>query len=274
MITFATSKRITVVIAFVALSGAILVIARPIRVTGKVMSTRTKMPISDVLLFIDSSYPTAYTGVENYLRTDSSGQFTARAEGNIMAAAWKAGYAVAVYELGSTMKWWRRDIIIELRELAPGHLVVENHFREDFGNGNGFSFRLGGVVSVHNPDADIRLSIDAKSNVAVLEALGEGGIIFQPEARGIDFYNTPEAPDAGYVKQWRIDPKTLGHYFIRTRDGKHFAKLRLVRVPTPHITYWPHFAYQSDGSRNLEIAVGTDYPFPFEQFGLKRESLK
>jgi hypothetical protein len=63
---------------------------------------------------------------------------------------------------------------------------------------------------------------------------------------------------------------------VRTRDGKHYAKVRLIRgvkqtnQGEDHSAYWLQYAYQADGTRNLEITINREYGFTFEKFGLKR----
>jgi len=256
--------------------GLLLVIVQPVHLSGKVISAKTKMPVSDALVAVESGNPNDEIGMGDYVKTDSNGQFTAQAKGEAGARAWKSGYAMASVALGSVRNWWRKEIVIELRELTADNLISEYYPYQGFGIGDGFSFLLGKVVSADSPAADIKLASTANTNVITLEALGAGGIVFQPYAQGTDFYNTPEAPETGYARQWRIDSKQIGLYYVRTRDGRHFAKVRLVLAATDpnKITYWPQWAYQPDGTRHLEIAVGKEYQFPFEKFGLQRESLK
>jgi hypothetical protein len=74
---------------------------------------------------------------------------------------------------------------------------------------------------------------------------------------------------------------SMGVFYAITRDGKHYAKVRLITPafkladkPDRFIVYGVQWAYQPDGTRNLEIAIGKEYMFPFERFGLKRDSLK
>jgi hypothetical protein len=121
---------------------------------------------------------------------------------------------------------------------------------------------------------------DQKSGKVLVEALGDGGLVYQEYGEGIDFYNTPEAPISGYSRQLPADTGAMGVFYALARDGKHYAKVRL-RSGAPKRTklddlsaYFMQWAYQPDGTRSLEIAVGKEYMFLFERFGLKRDSLK
>jgi hypothetical protein len=88
------------------------------------------------------------------------------------------------------------------------------------------------------------------------------------------------APQEGYSKKIQIPSEVPGIFYVRTRDGKHYAKVRLIRgvkitaQGEDHTAYWLHWAYQPDGTRNLEIAISKEYGFPFEKFGLAREALR
>jgi hypothetical protein len=68
---------------------------------------------------------------------------------------------------------------------------------------------------------------DQKSGKVLVEALGDGGLVYQEYGEGIDFYNTPEAPISGYSRQLPADTGAMGVFYALARDGKHYAKVRL-----------------------------------------------
>jgi hypothetical protein len=108
---------------------------------------------------------------------------------------------------------------------------------------------------------------------------GQGGLIYQPYDNNADFYNTPEAPVAGYEKRLPLN-RGMGLYYVRTRDGQHYAKVRLMSglkttsKGSDFSYYWIQLAYQPDGTRSLEIQPSSDLPFPVEKFGISRQSLR
>jgi hypothetical protein len=70
-----------------------------------------------------------------------------------------------------------------------------------------------------------------------------------------------------------------GLYFLRTRDGRHYAKFRLMvsAVKTPkgsEYLDWARmiWAYQPDGTRNLEIVRNAPIPYPFSEFERKHST--
>lgn len=266
------------------LSFAVLFVgSRTVTISGKVVSANTKMPISDAMVAVESGMSNEETGLGSYVRTDSEGRFVANARGRVLLSAWKLGYALRSLSGSDVSAAKERDIIIELRELRPTGSVAEQDAFYKLKSGHGFSFSPGELVSATRTDADIVLVQNAEDPISSrLETQGEGGIIFQPFDDTVDFYNTPEAPSAGYQKQAYINRSQPGLYFVRTRDGKHYAKFRLLVdlvYPPQGLPYLDFesarllWAYQPDGTRNLEVTPSKNFPFPVEKFGLKRESL-
>jgi hypothetical protein len=197
-------------------------------VSGKIISAKTRLPISDAMVVVESALPWEEIATDNDVRTDISGRFTTkvRINGWIRVRAWKSGYAMNGNSWESALNLPGKEIILELRELASGNYVPENNDRDGFGVHDGFSFRLGRVVKEDDPSADIKLVKDSEKRETFIESLGEGGVFLQPYSPGVDFYNTPEAPHSGYVK--RLTVNTEGIYYVLARDGKHYAKVGLI----------------------------------------------
>lgn len=174
-------------------------------------------------------------------------------------------------------------IICKLRALRSVDLVLEHHELYNLSPGGGFSFSLSKVVDGTGPDADIVFHRDENDeDITYIEALGTGGILFQPADEAVDFGNSPEAPLSGYERKLRYPASQGGFYFVRTHDGKHYAKffsplqwtrsdgaVRRLDLANTEIIW----AYQPNGTRDLENSPRT-LPFPFDKFGVKRESLE
>lgn len=262
--------------------GVLFVSSRTVTISGRVVSANTNLPISDAMVAVESGMPNEEMGLGSYVSTDSEGRFVAKARGRALIAAWKPGYALRSLSGRDVSAARDRDITIELRELTPTGSVPEHDEFYKLKTGHGLCFSSGEVVSLKT-DADIVLVLNTQEpNSAILETQGDGGIVFQPFDDTTDFYNTPQAPSAGYQQQSSINRAQPGLYFVRTRDGKHYAKFRLlvdIVYPPEGLPYLDFesarllWAYQSNGTRNLEITPSKNFPFPIEKFGLKRESL-
>jgi hypothetical protein len=97
---------------------------------------------------------------------------------------------------------------------------------------------------------------DQKSGKVLVEALGDGGLVYQEYGEGIDFYNTPEAPISGYSRPLPADTGSKGVFYALARDGKDYAKVQ-SRSGAPRRTklddlsaYFMQLAYPPDGTRN------------------------
>lgn len=293
MISTGVVKRLLKWIEYILVAGLVggvlflaaqFVQSRTVTISGKVISANTKMPISDVMVAVESGMPDEETGFGSYVKTDGGGKFAAKAKGKVSISVWKPGYAMHGTYAGYAFTLLDREIIIEIRELTPTNWITEHDAFYKLKPSHGFSFSLGQVVNGSNPDVDILVVQNADDlSTAIIEAQGEGRIIFQPFDDKVDFYNSPEAPSTGYQKQTPINLSQPGLYFVRTRDGKHYAKFRLL-VDLVHPPSGPSYldletarllwAYQPDGTRNLEVKPGKDLPFPLGKFGIKRESLE
>ena len=234
------------------------------KISGRVVSAETKGPLSDVIVVVQSGMFDGPGSPEPiYVKTDKDGRFAARLyDDNISIRAWKQGYA----ENGSMGedRSPSGEVVIELRQMTASNWVPERDEFYDFELWKGFSFASAKPVGASGSEADIVL-VESKDDPtkAFIEVGGNGGIVFQLFDGNIDFYNTPEAPQTGYASRVPVEMSRAGLYFLRTRDGNHYAKFRLMLSAgiTPQgLKYldWANarmiWSYQPDGTRNLEIA--------------------
>jgi hypothetical protein len=253
-------------------------------VTGVVISGETGEPVVGAMVYVQSALPFEEDGLSDYATTDLKGEFRVRTRGAMNALrAWKPGYALRKVPVDQFPESLRTHMVIRLRRLTQTNWVAEHHaFLYGFKSGDGFSFALGEPVSADNPQADIVLTQDATGATCV-EALGRGGLLYQPANERIDLYNSPEAPSDGYVARLRVRHPTPGFLFARARDGIHYAKFALLvemEVSSAQGTQFEVlegselvWAFQPDGTTNLETAPGKDMLFPVEAFGIRRETL-
>lgn len=271
---------LTTAIIGLGVGSTMLIALRLTTFSGKVVLAKNHLPVQDALVVVDSGFYWEDKGSVSYVRTDEYGRFRFNARGHVSIQVWKGGFAMAGVNLGTALNLIGNEITIEIRELKGTNTVPMNMDESGFTANKGFSFDLGKVVNGDSPYADIRMVRNSDNEDIVIEALENGGLFFQPFSAGIDFYNTPEAPPAGYSHRLPVFLGSAGLYYVRTRDGKRFAKFRLSQglKNTPdtdnHPVYWLLWAYQPDGTRDLEIAVSKEYAFPFEKFGISRDTLK
>jgi hypothetical protein len=292
--TFAktNSIRLVDVLRIVAASVALSLLVVPYAtlasrdtdvISGKVISVHDKKPIEGAFVYVHSARANDELGINEYVKTDARGAFTAVFKGSGMIRVWKPGYCIRGIDMPQSRASSPQQVIIQLLEMTSTKLVAEHEGFFDFSPGNAFSIKLGKKVDADNSDADIAIVRDASDNsTAFLECIGGGGIAFQPFTDASDFYNSPEAPVGGYQKRVNLETASKGFYFIVARDGEHYAKARLL-ISISHDSIGSLdvdlentrviWAYQSDGTRDLEIASGKNLPFPVEMFGLARDSL-
>jgi hypothetical protein len=280
-------KRILVILCItcvVAILAAVTSQFVPMQISGRVVSSTTGLPVGDALVAVQSGNEFEETGTSEHVRTDQFGNFTARARGSsISISAWKRGYALGGTRYGSPLGRLGRENVIRLRELTPTTRIEEHDEFYALVPGTGFSFSTGKRVKGDSPEADFVVTqYPNKRSVAFIEAQGEGGIQSQVITEATDFYNSPFAPIAGYQRRIAIPSEEATLYFLRTRDGGHYAKFRfmaLIVMPPQGSEYvdlesvrmiW---AYQSDGTKNLEIIPSEKMPFPFYGFGLNPNSI-
>lgn len=283
-------------VSAVGVTGALFLLAalffvfRPVTISGRIISADTKTPLSDVLVAVESGTNYEDSTLGSYVRSDKDGRFTATAKGMwVSIRAWKYGYAMNGINYGYAFPHIGRESVIELRKMTETNWLPAHDTLFKFKPGDGFSFALGKVVDGNSPDADVVISQNKTSaTIVFIEARGEGGIILQPINDEVNFPNSPEAPLTGYEKSAlydRSDSQSEGKfYFVRTQDGKHYAKfwLNIDLVMQPSGDAYLDFdmntrmqwVYQPDGTRNLEVAPSKEMAFPFYKFGLKSESLE
>lgn len=273
------------IVAILCVSGLAFLadFGKSVYVSGKVVSAETMMPIQGALVYVHSGTSYEEEGLNEYARSDSQGNFKAKARGTASVRVWKPGFAIRGMNVGSVSDAPRRPIIVELRPLTSTNWVMEHDEFVELKYGSGFCLKLGKVVNGDSADADFVLMKDVNDETnAYINAPGEGGIVFQRWDEKVDFDNSPSAPLTGYERSQKLVRAQSGFYYSRTRDGKHYAKFRLLinLVESPdgstHLglnesrLIW---AYQPDGTGNLEIAPSRKLSFPLEKFGINRESL-
>jgi hypothetical protein len=268
------------------ISGLVIltILFLPVRISGRVLSSTTGLPISGALVSVESGNEFEGSGTGDYVITDQSGNFTARAQGSwISVNAWKQGYAMNGALYGYALGRIGHENVIHLRELTPTNRLDEHDKFYALQPGTGFSFSAGKPVKGDSFEADFVITQDPnKRSIAFMEAQGEGGIQSQLINETIDFYNSPVAPAEGYQRRIEVPSYEATLYFLRTRDGRHYAKFRFmtsVAWPPQGAEYLDLenvrliWAYQPDGTRNLEINPSKKMPFPFHKFDLNRDSI-
>lgn len=277
---------------FVFLCVVVASLFLPMTFSGRVISRHTGAPVPDALVAVESDvgYPLldVFLGdrpaFASYVRTDQEGRFVAEAKGSwVSVRAWKSGHAMVGVLYGSAISRRFRENVIKMRELSQTSWVSKRDGFHSFAPGTGFSFSQGITVPGDSPHADFVIRQDQnEKTTAYLEAQGEGGLIFQPFNEEVDFYNSPEAPATGYEKRVEVNQTDMGLYFLLTRDGRHYAKFRFiapVSIPPEGAAYLALestqliWAYQPDGTRNLEIEPDRGIPFPFHRFEVDVRSL-
>ncbi|MBK7393339.1 MAG: hypothetical protein IPI64_08570 [Chloracidobacterium sp.] len=201
-------------------------------------------------------------------KTNSDGTFeVARRSEYYRLTVWKEGYAPS----GCNNQICLNEILdVRLRKVKTDVAIPTIDKIYDLSKG-AFSFRIGAAVDSDASDADIIIKVDPTSPTKMIISVPEGGGIAPTSNPGIlDLDNTPSAPE-NYVKEISIDNTTLVAYFVQTRDGK-YAKFRIM----PDLNEYSNgqtkleftscriiWAFQSDGSRNLETVSPTKPPAVF-----------
>jgi len=161
-----------------------------------------------------------------------------------------------------TSYFWHWPIRLETSAstLRSGSVTLYDGFK--FPDQSTFNFDSEQIERWGAPDVDIGVA-NANPNVSVAEFFlmndyppytdpnakqhgVENAGIFDMHSQNLD--QVKEAPASNYLAHYV--PPIAGHvYCIRTRDGHHYAKIRVSGVEKDRISY--DYIYQPDGTRNL-----------------------
>ncbi len=197
--------------------------------------------------------------------TDASGDFavSVRAGSSVKLRVRHPGYQrfETWYERGAQPGIRLKERIDVPRVVPTGSLRLG--LRDD-GSTYGWSFARGEVAASDTAADVLPVSVSPEPRgVITLRATGRGGIRFVPKSElGVDdlfLVYTDEAPEDGYSDTATIDFSSEGGvYFVRTRDGAHYAKFvftpsAFAMMPGPGIVrdLTLQYVYNPDGSRNL-----------------------
>lgn len=290
------SKRWLILATALVLVGAgislrsLLSKAQRTLVTGRVVSAKTKAPVPDVMVAVESILSEMET-YGSYVRTDGNGQFIAEIQGDyVVVSAWKPMYlmnGLTTKDAYSTLI--TTPITIELQEIEYPNLAIVHDDIYTANSGAAYSLAQGKLVDRNSAEADITITLnpeDKTQRSVIIESQGDGGLIYQRETETYIFATALEAPADGYHR--RVVEHFLPHasegwfLFVRARDGKHYAKLALgiTEILQPDGSFYVSLEeltkfrcdYQPDGSRNL-ASNPTKYSFPFSEFGFDPNSL-
>lgn len=197
--------------------------------------------------------------------TDADGRFEApfRWASTVRLRTRQPGYQrfEAYYEADEAVRLRLKEKVVDAPVLPDGFLRVG--LRTD-GTFYGWDFSRGAIASSAD-DADIlpvRMGAQNRDSIT-LRAPGRGGIVFVPRSSlGVDgmfLVFSDEAPETGYAEEAVLDFASEGGiYFVRTRDGEHYAKFEFTpsgfgQVVEPGVVrdLSLHYVYAPNGSRDL-----------------------
>ena len=110
--------------------------------------------------------------------------------------------------------------------------------------GGTWDFSAASVVPWHSENADIGFAVSPGGNLLVL-ALGSAEIMALPNVAFEDIVSAPEGSYDSWA--WVVAGQS---YVVKTREV-HYAKIRFIESGSGAFDY----AYQTDGSRNLDQRV-------------------
>lgn len=242
------------------------------KIKGRVLS-REKAPLQGAFVAVQSgNFDGPGSPGPIIVQTDETGLFKAEIRSrDYVITAWKEGYA----ENGCNDEEYcseKSEIFIELRKIGIKTSLPTKDGFYDFSDKNGFSFSLERAVNATDPEADIIFELDKINPLQlVIRASDTGGIAHEPFSRNVDFDNSPVAPEK-YERHFNIALHPNSILFLKTHAGK-YAKFREMASINEHSDgrksldlksvriIW---AYQTDGSRNLETASALKSPAIFE----------
>jgi hypothetical protein len=261
-----------------ALTMAVAWLKKPSQFHGRILSSQTQQPIRDALVAVESMIPFSDENFGCYVRTDQEGRFVAEVKGEkVSIRAWKQGYVMNGVDTEVDNKS-QPNVTIELRPVEATNTVTsrDGSFRIKFGDG--FSLSEGRVVEQPS-HADLIIRKGPNPLTVLIEAPGNGGVIFQPDTADLSFPDSPLAPQSGYEKRvvldFSPDNQTSGFLFVRTSDGSHYAKVAIGissvtevgkadKLDMDEVRFT--WAYQPDGSRTLELDATKNEFFPEARF--------
>jgi hypothetical protein len=143
--------------------------------------------------------------------------------------------------------------------LYQGHIRLEDaRTKNGYDNECGFVFSQGKKVGWRSGQADVLIGEDdantdgppqlfiqyrSEAKPGYWDDNAFGGIRAMPDDVSLD--QVKNAPSTGYSPLWM--PAKLGQvYVIRTRDGQHFAKIRITGIERRHVSF--DYVYQSNRS--------------------------
>ena len=202
----------------------------------------------------------------SHATTDEQGRFTIGYRRGSSANLWAESPGYQRFQA-----WYPRNATarIRLKRRTEGLKAFPSGFlrlgRKTDGSFYGWDFASGQLTTTAD-EADIyptSAEPGSKGNMRI-RASGAGGIRFVPRAElGVDnmfLVYTDTAPAYGYEPSAELDFESEGGiYFVRTRDGTHYAKLEFI--PTaffmetgPDIArdLSLHYVYNPDGTRDLK----------------------
>ena len=241
-------------------------------VTGTVTDFETNRPIrgatiraaqhgwglSNGSLVWDKDYST-------YTTTDERGEFTIGYRFGSSVSLWLEHQGYQRFQ-----SWYPRnaDVRIRLKQRFEGLKALPSGFlrlgEKTDGSYYGWDFSNGRLADSPD-DADIfpeSVERGTRRNMRI-RASGDGGIRFvSREELGVDnmfLIYTDTAPADGYVATAELDfGSDGGIYFVRTRDGQHFAKFEFIPTAfamesAPDIArdLSLHYVYNPEGTRDL-----------------------
>lgn len=265
------------VLVFVALMLGVLFIFQSSKLKGRVVTADTRQPIPKAIVLVQYRMFVGPGGSEAvFVRTGDDGTFEAKLfSTDYSVRVWKDGYAENGCHVGNCNQQ-NGEVVLKLREIVKSNFVEAKEGFFDFTLERGFSLVKGEVVEAESKDADIIFSSDSNNKIFV-ETPGQSGICFKTMSEDSNIFYAPIAPEDGCYQQKQIlDLDERGVCFVKIKGGTNYAKFRVS--PVGEITdrngekrfSWQDWqimwAYQPDGTRNLEIKPPTEVPYPFSDF--------
>jgi hypothetical protein len=172
--------------------------------------------------------------------------------------------------VGNDVYVWAKARILEADAVVPeplrvplraGHAILFDAYTNF--QRSGINFATGEIVAWDSGKSDLLVSnMQVREPLAYFFTQGDsaengayenspwdkgsdGGIV---KMQGDNLENITEAPASGYLPHWfRAEPNAV--YCVRTRDGKHFAKIKVTALEGDRIAF--DWLYQTEPTRLL-----------------------